>query len=69
MGGTVPLPNVPVVLTISPVSGDNQANIQNALDQIAAMAPDANGFRGALLLTAPACIRFPIPSASTPAAS
>ena len=35
MGGTVPLPNVPVVLTISPVSGDNQANIQNALDQIA----------------------------------
>lgn len=52
MGGTVPLPNVPVVLTISPVSGDNQANIQNALDQIAAMTPDANGFRGALLLTA-----------------
>jgi hypothetical protein len=52
MGGAVPLPNVPVVLAISPVSGDNQANIQNALDQIAAMTPDANGFRGALLLTA-----------------
>lgn len=52
MGGTVPLPNVPVVLTISPVAGDNGANIQSALDTIAAMTPDSNGFRGALLLTA-----------------
>ena len=54
MGGTVPLPNVPTVLTISPVpgNGDNGANIQNALDQIAAMTPDTNGFRGALLFTA-----------------
>jgi hypothetical protein len=52
LGGTVPLPNVPVVLTISPVSGDNQPNIQNALDQIVAMTPDANSFRGALLLNA-----------------
>ena len=51
-GGTVALPAVPVVLTISPVPGDNMANIQSALNQIAAMAPDSNGFRGALLLTA-----------------
>src|SRR4051812_7665142 len=45
MGGSVPLPNVPVVTTVSPVPGDNTANIQNALDQIAAMTPDTNGFR------------------------
>jgi len=52
MGGTVPLPVVPVVLTISPVAGDNTANVQGALDQIAAMPLNTNGFRGALLLTA-----------------
>jgi uncharacterized membrane protein len=52
MGGTVPIPDVPTVMTISPVPGDNTANIQNALNAIAAMTPDSNGFRGALLLTA-----------------
>jgi hypothetical protein len=51
MGGTVPLPVVPTVLTISPVAGDNTANIQNALNQLAGM-PMTNGFHGALLLTA-----------------
>jgi len=52
MGGTVPIPNVPTVMTISPVAGDNTANIQNALNAMAALTPDTNGFRGALLLTA-----------------
>ncbi len=52
MGGTIPLPNVPVVMTISPVPGDNTANLQGALDQMAALPLGANGFRGTLLLTA-----------------
>jgi hypothetical protein len=51
MGGTTSLPNVPTLMTISPVAGDNTANIQNALNTLAAM-PMTNGFHGALLLTA-----------------
>lgn len=48
--GDQPLPDVPVVLTIGPVPGDNTAHIQAALDQVGAMPPAADGFRGALLL-------------------
>ncbi|MCR9100397.1 MAG: T9SS type A sorting domain-containing protein [bacterium] len=48
--GDQPLPDVPVVLTIGPVSGDNTAHIQTALDQVGAMPPGPDGFRGALLL-------------------
>jgi len=47
-----PIPTIPVVKTISPVSGDNTTHIQNALFEIGLMPPDSNGFRGALLLTA-----------------
>lgn len=50
MGGGVPLPFVPVKMTISPVSGDNTANIQDAINAVSALAPDTNGFRGAILL-------------------
>jgi hypothetical protein len=50
--GTVPLPDVPVVKTISPVAGDNTQQIQDALNEVAALQPDADGFRGALLLAA-----------------
>lgn len=50
MEGGVPLPNVPVKLTISPVVGDNTANIQNAINSVSALSPDTNGFRGAVLL-------------------
>ena len=50
MEGGVPLPTVPVKLTISPVAGDNTANIQDAINTVSAMAPDTNGFRGAVLL-------------------
>ena len=33
-GGGVPLPTVPVVLTLSPVAGDNTAHIQAAIDEV-----------------------------------
>src|SRR5882672_6442960 len=48
--GLVPLPGTnaaPVKVTISPVAGDNTANIQNAINQVAAMPLNASGFRGA----------------------
>jgi hypothetical protein len=50
MGGGVPLPVLPVKTTISPIAGDNTANIQNAINTVSALTPDANGFRGAVLL-------------------
>lgn len=50
--GGVPIPDVPVVNTISPITGDNTSHIENALIQVALMPPDSNGIRGALLLTA-----------------
>ncbi len=49
-GGGVPLPVVPVKMTLSPVAGDNTANIQNAINSVSALSPDANGFRGTVLL-------------------
>jgi len=52
MNSEAPIPTVGVVLTINPVVGDNLANIQNAINQLAAMPLDANGFRGAILFTA-----------------
>ncbi len=51
-GGGVPLPTVPVVLTISPVDGDDTASIQAAVDAVGAMPVLADGYRGAVLLTA-----------------
>ena len=45
------LPNVPEVLRLSPAAGDNTARIQQALDQVGARTPDANGIRGALVLS------------------
>lgn len=51
--GLEELPNdVPTVLTISPVAGDDTAHIQNAINQVAAMPLGANGYRGAILLQA-----------------
>jgi Concanavalin A-like lectin/glucanases superfamily/Putative Ig domain len=51
MGGGVALPtNVPVQETISPISGDNTANIQDAINAVSALTPGVNGFRGAVLL-------------------
>lgn len=48
--GEKPLPNVAVVTTLGPTSGDQTARIQGALDAIGNRAPDANGHRGTLQL-------------------
>lgn len=49
--GCMPIPTgIPVVMTLTPVAGDNTANINNALAAVAAMPVQANGYRGALLL-------------------
>jgi hypothetical protein len=50
--GEKSLPDFSVIKTIFPVEGDNTAHIQSALDEIAVMTADENGFRGALLLAA-----------------
>ena len=44
------IPNVPVCKTIYAIEGDNLNHIQNAIDELGTLQPDANGFRGALLL-------------------
>ncbi|WPJ96288.1 carbohydrate binding domain-containing protein [Coraliomargarita algicola] len=49
--GTVPIPNViPIKATVSPIAGDDTANIQNAIDTVEAMPLDSDGFRGVVLL-------------------
>jgi hypothetical protein len=59
-----PIPNVPVVSTLTPLpteaipdgtmaypkGRDSREHIQRALDKVASMKPDEDGFRGALLL-------------------
>ncbi|MFE5324520.1 discoidin domain-containing protein [Paenibacillus sp. NPDC056579] len=52
MGGGVALPNVPVKQTVSPVAGDDRLTIQNAIDYVSGLTPDANGVRGAVYLNA-----------------
>ncbi|WP_300597479.1 hypothetical protein [Niabella sp.] len=47
--GNVPIPEVPVVQTISP-GPDAENTIQNALDALAKKTPGKDGFRGAILL-------------------
>ncbi|HEU4422598.1 MAG TPA: hypothetical protein VFR67_08660 [Pilimelia sp.] len=48
--GEADLPNVPVVATLTPVSGDNTRRIQDAVDRVGSRTPDKNGHRGALRL-------------------
>jgi autotransporter-associated beta strand protein len=53
--GIVPLPSantVPVRTNVSPVIGDNTANIQSAINYVSGLPIDPNGFRGAVLLSA-----------------
>jgi len=50
--GLTPIPDVPVKVTISPVPGNDGANIQNAINTVKALPLDANGFRGTILLSA-----------------
>lgn len=47
--GDKPIPSIPVVLTVSP-SENAMQDIQAAIDKLSAQKPDANGFRGAILL-------------------
>ena len=44
------IPNVPVKVVVPVVKGDATLRIQSALDYVAALPADANGFRGAVLL-------------------
>ena len=46
-----PIPFVPVVKTVNAVVGDNVANVQNAINEVASM-PLLNGIRGAILFKA-----------------
>lgn len=50
-GGGVPLPQVPVVVTLNPSpTGNDTEQIQQALDEVGDMEPDENGHRGAVVL-------------------
>ncbi|MCV2401612.1 hypothetical protein OFY17_01830 [Marinomonas sp. C2222] len=48
----VPIPHIEAVMTLEAIEGDNTQHIQNAIDQLAQLPLQSNGFRGALLLKA-----------------
>ncbi len=48
--GDVRLPDISVVLEIEPVEGDNGKHLQKAIDKVAMMPLQPNGYRGAILL-------------------
>lgn len=63
MGNTIPdfsysgyelsnraIPDVPAKIKVSAIQGDATARIQQAIDYVSGLRPDANGFRGAVLL-------------------
>lgn len=45
-----PIPLVPVKIVLEPIAGDATGLLQNAIDYLATLPRDANGFRGAILL-------------------
>lgn len=50
-GGDKPIPEIPVVKTVSPTGTDNDQNtIQTAIDEVSKRDPDRNGFRGTVLI-------------------
>jgi hypothetical protein len=57
-GGLEPLPDIPALIPqsrwtyVSPGTGDDTALIQAAINTVAAMSPDANGWRGVVFLNA-----------------
>jgi len=51
-GGGVAIPDVPVRFVVPPGEGDNGPAIQAAIDRVAALPPDPQGLRGAVLLLA-----------------
>lgn len=44
------IPNVPVAVYVSPEEGDNSSWIQKAINYVSSLKPDAEGYRGAVLL-------------------
>lgn len=50
MNGGIPLPTVPVLVTVDPLDGDNKDQIQEAIHFVETVSPDENGHRGAVLL-------------------
>ncbi|TWT99463.1 hypothetical protein Pla108_04020 [Botrimarina colliarenosi] len=49
-GGRALLPNVPTMIAIDPIAGDDTASIQAAINQVAALPLGSDGFRGAVML-------------------
>ena len=50
-GGGVEIPtNIPIITTLSPIAGDNQPQIQGALDALESLPIGMNGFRGVVYL-------------------
>ena len=49
-GNNRPIPDAPVQVVVSAVSGDETARIQKAIDYVASLPADTNGMRGAVLL-------------------
>ncbi|HEX6847869.1 MAG TPA: DUF6298 domain-containing protein [Chitinophagaceae bacterium] len=45
-----PIPTIPVKIVVPVSRGDATLRIQSALDHVASLPPDANGYRGAVLL-------------------
>ncbi|MFA9390637.1 MAG: hypothetical protein ACERKD_12565 [Prolixibacteraceae bacterium] len=50
--GDVEIPLIENVVEVSPIEGDDAANIQETINSLSAISPDENGFRGAVLLKA-----------------
>lgn len=50
MGGGVPIPEVPEIMSLEPEPGDDTERIQEALDELGSRPLNESGFRGALLL-------------------
>ncbi len=48
--GDEPIPDIPVVVEVEPVEGDDGATIQAAINSLSGKSPDNHGFRGAILL-------------------
>ena len=50
MASEKPIPTIPVKIIVPVTRGDATLRIQSALDHVGSLPPDANGFRGAVLL-------------------
>jgi hypothetical protein len=50
MASEKPIPSITIKVVVPPATGDATLRIQSALDYVAALAPDSNGYRGTVLL-------------------